>query len=118
MKVQHTYFKGSKVGDEPNSQVRGNRSSTYSSIQDTSYLDADESSLSTVSESVLIPPEAKMKVQHTYFKGSKVGDDPNLQESGNRSSTYSSIQDTSYSDVSETSLSTDSDSVFVPRRQE
>eukprot|EP00057_Strongylocentrotus_purpuratus_P013232 XP_011667706.1 PREDICTED: uncharacterized protein LOC105439880 [Strongylocentrotus purpuratus] len=95
-------------------QERRNISSTYSSIQDTSYLDADETSISTVSDSVLIPPGARMKVQHTYFKGSKVGDEPNSQERGNRSSTYSSIQDTSYSDVNETSISTDSDSVFVP----
>ena len=40
-------------------QERGNRSSTYSSIQDTSYLDADETSISTVSDSVLIPPGQK-----------------------------------------------------------
>lgn len=56
-------------------EERRNRSSTYSSIQDTSYLDADETSLSTDSDSVFIPPDARMKVQHTYFKGSKFGDD-------------------------------------------
>ena len=56
--------------------TRWNRTSADSSCQDTNSLDPDETSLSTDNDSVFIIPTARIKVQHTYFKGNKAGYDP------------------------------------------